>query len=62
MLIIEVKDGIEKALKEYKRKHSRVKVMNELRDRKEFTKHSVKRRNEIKKAKYIQSMQHSENI
>jgi small subunit ribosomal protein S21 len=63
MLIIEVKDkGIEKALKEYKRKHSKVKIAQELRERKEFTKPSVKRRSVIKKAKYIQSLWHEENI
>lgn len=57
MIIVEVtggKDGLEKALKKYKRKFERIGISKELRRRKEFTKPSVERRNEIKKAKYIQ--------
>lgn len=54
MLIIEVKDGenIDRALKRYKKKHQRVGLMKELRRRREFTKPSVIRRNEIQKAVY----------
>jgi small subunit ribosomal protein S21 len=57
MIIVEVeggKDGIEKALKKYKRKFERVKMMKQLRNRKEFEKPSVKRRNQIKKAIYVE--------
>jgi len=57
MIIIEVqggKDGLEKALKKFKRKFDKIGITKELRRRKEFTKPSVERRNEIKKAKYIQ--------
>jgi small subunit ribosomal protein S21 len=57
MIIVEVeggKDGIEKALKKYKRKFERTKMMRQLRNRKEFEKPSVKRRNQIKKAIYIE--------
>ena len=54
MLIINIKDGegIDKALKRYKRKHRQVKLMKELRKRKHFTKPSVKRRNEVLNAEY----------
>ncbi|MEL7121370.1 MAG: 30S ribosomal protein S21 [Bacteroidota bacterium] len=54
MLIIDVKDGesIDRALKRYKQKHRRVGVMKELRRRKNFTKPSVERRNEILNAVY----------
>ncbi len=54
MLIIEVKDGesIDRALKRYKRKFQNAKIMRELRSRREFTKPSVKRRNEVLKAVY----------
>jgi small subunit ribosomal protein S21 len=54
MIIIDVKDGenIDKALKRYKRKFQNVGVIKELRKRKEFTKPSVKRRNEVLKAVY----------
>ena len=54
MLIIEVKDGenIDRALKRYKRKHQRTKLRQQLRSRKEFTKPSVRRRNEMLNAVY----------
>ena len=54
MLRIEVKSGenIERALKRYKRKFKSTKRMEEIRERKEFTKKSVKRRKTIKKAAY----------
>ena len=45
---------IEKALKTLKRKWDKTKSMKELRERKEFTKRSVKRRAEITRAAYIQ--------
>jgi small subunit ribosomal protein S21 len=55
MLLVNVEGTtIEKALKTLKRKWDKTKAMKELRDRKEFTKKSVKRRAEIKKAAYIQ--------
>ncbi len=54
MLIIDVKDteSIDRALKRYKRKHRRIGLMKELRNRKFFTKKSVKRRHEILDAAY----------
>jgi len=56
MLIVEVnaKQPIERALKVLKRKWDKSKAMKILRDRKEFTKKSVKRRSEIGRAKYVQ--------
>ncbi|MCB0630639.1 MAG: 30S ribosomal protein S21 [Saprospiraceae bacterium] len=54
MLIIEVKESenIDRALKRYKRKVQQTKILRELRDRKEFKKPSVQRRNQILKAIY----------
>lgn len=54
MLIIEIKESesIDRALKRYKRKVQNVRQIQELRRRKEFTKPSVIRRNEILKAVY----------
>lgn len=54
MLIIEIKESesIDRALKRYKRKVQNVRQIQELRRRKEFTKPSVERRNEILKAVY----------
>lgn len=55
MLIIPVKEGesIERALKKYKKKYDRTNVVKELRERQCFTKDSVIRREEIKKAVYV---------
>lgn len=54
MLKIEVRSGepIERALKRYKRKHKKVKLTVQLRERKYFTKKSAKKREELKKAQF----------
>ncbi|MCB0572705.1 MAG: 30S ribosomal protein S21 [Phaeodactylibacter sp.] len=59
MIIVEVRDNesIERALKKYKMKVNRSGIMRELRDRKQFTKPSVRRRNEMLKAVYRQQKQ-----
>ena len=56
MIIVKIEGNLslEKALKTLKRKWDRSKTLKELRDRKEFTKKSIKRRNQVKKAKYVQ--------
>jgi small subunit ribosomal protein S21 len=55
MLVVKVEGTtIEKALKNLKRKWDKTKSMKELRERKEFTKRSVKRRAEVTRAAYIQ--------
>lgn len=56
MLILDRKDGetIDRLLKRYKRKHREVQVNKKLRRRKFFTKPSVRRREEVLKARYIQ--------
>ncbi len=52
MLIVDIKNGnIEVALKDYKRKIQKVKQVEELRERKEFTKKSVKKRLQLEEAK-----------
>ena len=58
MLIVDSKDceNIDKALKEYKKKYEKSKVLLQLRERQTFTKPSVKRRNEILKAVYKQKI------
>ena len=55
MIIINVGNSIEQALKQYKNKHNKLGIIKELRDRQTFTKPSVKRRAEILKAKYVES-------
>jgi small subunit ribosomal protein S21 len=54
MLIVEVDDRetIDRAIKRYRRKHKKTRLVKELRRRKEFQKPSVRRRAELLKAKY----------
>jgi len=58
MLIIDSKDceNIDKALKKYKKKFEKSRVLLELRERQTFTKPSVKRRNQVLKAVYKQKI------
>jgi small subunit ribosomal protein S21 len=49
------KMSIEAALKKYKSKYIKLGIVKELNERKNFKKNSVKRRDEITKAKYKQS-------
>jgi len=62
MLIIPVKEGenIERAIKKYKKKFEKTKVMRELRERKQFIKPSVSKRQEKIRAAYKQRMQSAE--
>ena len=55
MLKVEVKkDNIERAIKELRRKVISTQLVQQLKDRKQFLKPSVKRREEILKAQYVQ--------
>jgi len=58
MLIIDSKDceNIDKALKKYKKKFEKSKVLLQLRERQSFTKPSVKRRGQVLKAIYKQKI------
>ncbi|MBR5249948.1 MAG: 30S ribosomal protein S21 [Bacteroidales bacterium] len=62
MIIVPVKDGenIERALKKFKRKFEKTGIVRELRSRKTFEKPSVRRRDELKKAIYVQHLQINE--
>ena len=55
MLIIPVKEGenIERAIKRYKKKFDRTKVMRQLRGRREFVKPSISNRHMKIKAAYL---------
>jgi small subunit ribosomal protein S21 len=59
MIIIPVKEGenIERALKKFKRKFEKTGVIRELRARQAYKKPSVRRRELIQKARYIQKLQ-----
>ncbi len=63
MIVIPIKEGenIERALKKFKRKFEKTGAMRELRSRQAFTKPSVKRREEVKKAIYVQKLQQDED-
>ena len=58
MLIIPVKEGenIERALKKFKKKFDKTKAMKELRNRKEFTKPSVVKRQDNIRAVYREKL------
>ncbi len=58
MLIIDSKDceNIDKALKKYKKKFEKSRVLLQLRERQAFTKPSVRRRTQVLKAVYKQQM------
>lgn len=62
MIIVPVKEGesIDRALKKLKRKFEKTGVVKELRDRQKFTKPSVKHRDAVNKAIYIQKLQDAE--
>ncbi len=62
MLIIPIKENepIERALKKFKKKFERTGAIKQLRARKQFTKTSVLRREEIQKAAYVQQLREQE--
>jgi small subunit ribosomal protein S21 len=62
MIIVPVKEGenIDRALKKFKRKFEKTGVVRELRNRQAYIKPSVRRREEVKKAIYIQKLQEDE--
>jgi small subunit ribosomal protein S21 len=62
MIIVPVKEGenIDRALKKFKRKFEKTGVIRELRTRQAFIKPSVRRREAIKKAVYVQQLQQEE--
>ena len=55
MIIVPIKEGenIERALKKFKRKFEKTGIVKELRNRKNFEKPSVKRRDEILKTRVV---------
>lgn len=64
MLKIEIKQGenIERAIKRYRRKFRDTKLRQEIRTRREYVKPSVKRREQIQKARYKEQLFLSKEI
>jgi small subunit ribosomal protein S21 len=62
MIIVPIKEGenIERALKKFKRKFEKTGVVKELRARQAFQKPSMRKRELVKKAIYVQQLQQSE--
>lgn len=58
MIIIKVKEGenIDRALRRFKRKFERTGTLKEIRERKEFKKPSVLKRQKMQKAVYIEEI------
>lgn len=63
MLIIPIKEGesIDKALKKYKKKFEKIGTVKILRDRQQFTKPSVERRNVVLRAAHKEKLRREEN-
>ena len=63
MLIVKIDSNtpIEKALKMFKSKVIKTKLMSEIKNRKEFTKKSVVRRAELNNAKYSQKIKNNQD-
>ena len=63
MLIIPVKEGesIDRALKRFKRKFDRTGKLKSLRERKAYIKPSVRQRDKLIKASYVQRLKDIEN-
>lgn len=59
MIVVPVKEGenIERALKKFKRKFEKTGIIRELRDRQAYVKPSVRKRQVVKRAIYIQKIQ-----
>lgn len=64
MIIIPVKENepIERALKKFKKKFDKTGTIRQLRERKQFIKKSVKRREEVQKAAYVQKLRDEEEL
>jgi small subunit ribosomal protein S21 len=62
MIIVPVKEGesIDRALKKFKRKFEKTGVIRELRARQSYTKPSVKRRDQVLRAIFIQKLRNQE--
>jgi small subunit ribosomal protein S21 len=62
MLIIDARESesIDRALKKYKKKYEKAGILRQLRERQTFTKPSVKRRNTVLKAAYVQNLRMEE--
>jgi small subunit ribosomal protein S21 len=58
MIVVKLEKGtsLEKAIKMYKSKIIKTRQSSELNERREYQKKSVKRRNQILKAKYVQKL------
>ena len=59
MIIVPVKEGenIDRALKKLKRKFEKTGIVKELRERQKFTKPSVRHRDKVQRAIFIQKLQ-----
>jgi small subunit ribosomal protein S21 len=64
MIVIQVKEHepIERAIKRFKKRVDQVKILKELKNRRYYTKPSLKRKEEKLKARYVQRMKLLESI
>lgn len=64
MIVIKVEKGesLDRALKRYKYKVVKTKQIEELRARQEFVKNTTRKREKMKKAKYVQKIQENKYL
>ena len=64
MIVIKIEKGesLDKALKRYKYKVIKTKQIEQLRERQEYVKNTTKKREKMKKAKYVQKIQESQYL
>jgi small subunit ribosomal protein S21 len=62
MIFVNIKENesLDRALKKFKKKFEKTGVLRELRTRQHFTKPSIKRRKELQKATYIETLRREE--
>mgnify|MGYP000132619840 CR=1 FL=1 len=62
MIFVNIKENesLDRALKKFKKKFEKTGVLRELRARQQFTKPSIKRRKEMQKAAYIETLRREE--
>ena len=62
MIVVPIKEGenIERALKKFKRKFEKTGIVKELRARQAFKKPSERKRYIVKRAVYVQKLQHED--
>ena len=60
-ILVKQDENIDRAIKRYRRKFSKTQILKELRERKEYKKPSVEKREQMQKAQYREEYLRKEN-